>query len=119
MRYSFLSALALGFAASALATISSPAAGAQWPINQGQTISWDTTGLTAPLNIHLVPAGAKDTTVIITEIALQVENTGSFMWSPPETITVADVEIIIVDAKQVLIISEVFVIIIIDVCAFV
>ncbi len=67
------------------------------------------------MNIHLVPAGAKDTTVIITEIALGVQNTGSFMWAPPATLTVENVEIIIVDAKNVLVISEVFIIVIIDV----
>jgi hypothetical protein len=93
----------------------SPAAGDQWPVEQNQMISWDTTGLTAPVNIHLVPAGAVDITVIIAEVALKVDNTGSFQWAPPATLTVTDVEIIIIDAKQTIVISEVFIIIIVEV----
>jgi len=115
MRQSFLSALVLGFSALASATISSPAANDQWPVGANQNIAWDTTGLTAPLDIHLVPAGATDISVIITDIALKVGNTGSYEWTPPTTIDISQVEIIIVDATQKLVISEVFVIIIIDV----
>jgi hypothetical protein len=115
MRQSFFSALFLGFSAVARATISSPAAGYQWPVDQNQNINWDTTGLTAPLDIHLVPAGAVDLTVVIVDIALKVGNTGTFQWAPPETITIEEVEIIIVDATKKLVISETFVIVIIEV----
>jgi len=76
---------------------------------------WDTTGLMEPIDIHLVPAGAKDITVIITDIVLQTKNTGNFQWAPPTTINIAEVEIIIIDATKKLVISEVFIIIIIDV----
>ena len=115
MRQSFLSALVLSFSALARATIMSPAANDQWPVNQMQNIMWDTTGLTAPLDIHLVPAGAVDITVIIVDIALKVGNTGTLQWAPPTTINIEEVEIIIVDATQKLVISETFVIIIIEV----
>jgi hypothetical protein len=115
MRQSFLSALVLSFSALARATITNPAAGNSWPVEQNQMITWDTTGLQAPLNIHLVPSGAVDATVIIAEIAVNVGNTGSFQWAPPNTITVTDVEIIIIDAKQTIVISEVFIIIILEV----
>jgi hypothetical protein len=116
MRQSVLSALVLSFSTLARATISNPAANDQWPVNQNQNIQWDTTGLTAPLGIHLVPAGAVDISVVIVDIALKVENTGSFQWAPPATISIEEVEIIIVDATQKLVISETFVIIIIEVC---
>lgn len=96
----------------------SPASGDSWPVEQSQTIKWDTTGLEAPLNIHLVPSGAVDATIIIAEIAVNVANTGSFQWAPPNTITVADVEVIIVDAKQIIVISEVFIIVIVEVSPF-
>jgi hypothetical protein len=76
---------------------------------------WDTTGLTEPLDIHLVPAGAVDISVVIVDIALGVSNTGKYQWAPPATITVEEVEIIIVDATKKLVISETFVIIIIEV----
>lgn len=116
MRSTILSALSLlFFSTSVLATISSPAAGDQWPVEQDQMIMWDTTGLMEPIDIHLVPAGAKDTTVIITEIALQVRNTGKLQWAPPKTVDITEVVIIIVDAKKVTIISEIFIIIILDV----
>jgi hypothetical protein len=116
MRYSLFSALALGLSAVVQAGISSPPAGAQWPVAQNQQITWDTTGLTPPINIQLVPAGAVDITVIVAEIAVGVSNTGSFTWAPDSTISTPNVEIIIIDAKQVIIISEVFEIIIIEVC---
>jgi hypothetical protein len=116
MRQSVLSALVLSFSTLARATISNPTANDQWPVNQNQNIQWDTTGLTAPLGIHLVPAGAVDISVVIVDIALKVENTGSFQWAPPATISIEEVEIIIVDATQKLVISETFVIIIIEVC---
>ena len=115
MRYSLLSAVVLGFSAVSQAVISTPAKGDQWPVNQNQQITWDTTGLTGPVDIHLVPAGATDITVIIAEVALKVENTGKFMWAPPTTITIEEVEIIIIDAKKVLVLSEVFIIIIVEV----
>jgi hypothetical protein len=75
MRQSFLFAMVLSFSALAQATISSPAANDQWPVNQNQNIQWESTGLTAPLDIHLVPAGAIDILVVIIDIALKVENT--------------------------------------------
>ena len=115
MRCSLFSALALGLSAVVQAGITSPAAGAQWPVAQNQEITCDTTGLTGPVNIHLVPAGAVDITVIIVEIAIGVSNTGSFTWAPDSTISTPNVEIIIVDAKQVIVISEVFEIIIVEV----
>ncbi|KAE9373048.1 hypothetical protein N431DRAFT_337611 [Stipitochalara longipes BDJ] len=114
MRQSFLSALVLGFSALARATISSPAANDQWPVGANQNIVWDTTGLMAPLDIHLVPAGATDITVVITDVVLQIGNTGTFQWAPPTAIDIEQVEIIIVDATKKLVISEVFTIIIID-----
>jgi Ser-Thr-rich glycosyl-phosphatidyl-inositol-anchored membrane family len=115
MHYSLFSALALGLSAVVQAGVSSPPAGAQWPVAQNQQITWDTTGLTGPVDIHLVPAGAVDITVIIAEIAIGVSNTGSFTWAPDSTISTPNVEIIIVDAKQVIVISEVFEIIIVEV----
>jgi hypothetical protein len=115
MRQSFLSALLLSFSALARATIMSPAANDQWPVNQMQNIMWDTTGLMEPLDIHLVPAGAVDISVVIVDIALKVGNTGKFQWAPPATINIKEVEIIIVDATKKLVISETFVIIIIEV----
>jgi hypothetical protein len=75
---------------------------------------WDTTGLTEPLDIHLVPAGAVDITVVIVDIALKVSNTGKYQWAPPATINIEEVEIIIVDATKKLVISETFIIIIIE-----
>jgi hypothetical protein len=72
----------------------------------------------APLDIHLVPAGAKDATVVIVDIALAVANTGSFQWAPPSTLTVSSVEILIVDATKKIVISEVFIIVILDVSSF-
>lgn len=115
MRYSLFSALALGLSAVVQAGISNPSAGSQWPVAQNQQITWDTTGLTGPANIYLVPAGAVDITVVIVEIAIGVSNTGSFMWAPDTTISTTNVEILIVDAKEVIVISEVFEIIIIEV----
>lgn len=116
MRSIVLSVLSLVFfTARVLAGISSPAAGDKWPVDQNQMIMWDTAGLKEPIDIHLVPAGAKDTTVIITEIAIQVRNTGKLQWAPPTTIDITQVIILIVDAKKVTIISEIFIIIILDV----
>lgn len=80
-----------------------------------QNIMWDTTGLMEPLDIHLVPAGAVDISVVIVDIALKVGNSGKFQWAPPATINIKEVEIIIVDATKKLVISETFVIIIIEV----
>lgn len=114
MRQSFLSALLLSFSALARATVISPAANDQWPVNQMQNIMWDTTGLTEPLDIHLVPAGAVDISVVIVDIALKVSNTGKYQWAPPATINIEEVEIIIVDATKKLVISETFIIIIIE-----
>ena len=72
-------------------------------------ISWDSSSLSSGnCDIHLVPAGAKDTTTIITEIALQVSNSGSYSWTPSTSISVAEAEIIIVDSKKTTIISSVF-----------
>jgi hypothetical protein len=75
----------------------------------------DTTGLTPPLNMHLVPAGAKNLTVIITDIALNIGNTGKFQWAPPLMVNIEEVQIILVDAAKKLVISEVFIILIINV----
>ena len=89
----------------------SPVAGDKWPVNQEQMIQWDTAGLEGPIDMHLVPAGATDITVVITEIAMQIANTGTMKWIPPKTINVEEVTIILVDAKKVMVISEVFTII--------
>jgi hypothetical protein len=114
MRSTLISLLAFGL--SALAQSSSfmnPSAGDSWPMGQMQNIMWDSSMLAGGMvDIHLVPSGATDITVIVTEIALQVPNSGSFMWAPDATVTVTDVEIIIVDSMQKMIISEVFIIII-------
>ena len=93
----------------------SPAAGDSWPVGTSQMIMWDTTGLTGPVDIHLVPAGATDITVIIEDIVIGTGNTGSFMWAPDKVLSITDVTIIIVDAKQVLVISEIFEIIVVTV----
>lgn len=113
MRSAILQVLSLAFFFShGLATISSPAAGEQWPVEQDQMIVWDTTGLAGPVDIHLVPAGATDTTVIITEIALQTGNTGTLKWAPPAAITTTEVVILIIDAKKTSVLSETFIILI-------
>ncbi|KAF8851097.1 hypothetical protein BDZ45DRAFT_163022 [Acephala macrosclerotiorum] len=113
MRSAILQVLSLAFFfGHGLATITSPTAGDQWPVEQDQMIMWDTTGLTEPIDIHLVPAGATDTTVIITEIALQTGNAGTLKWAPPATITTTEVAILIVDAKKITVLSETFIILI-------
>ncbi|KUJ11349.1 uncharacterized protein LY89DRAFT_739545 [Mollisia scopiformis] len=115
MRSSILQALSLAlFSTRALANISSPASGDQWPVDSNQMVTWDTTGLDGPIDIHLVPSTAIDATVIITEISLQVDNTGSLQWSPPETVDVMQAKVLIVDSKQVTVISDVFIIVLLD-----
>jgi hypothetical protein len=114
MRQSFLSTVGLGFSALARATIIMPAANNQWPV-VNRDITWDTGGLAPPLNRHLVPASAKNLTVIITDIALSVGNTGKFQGAPLSTINMEEVQIIIIDAAKKLVISEIFIIIIINV----
>jgi hypothetical protein len=114
MRQSFLSTVGLGFSALARATIIIPAANNQWPVGN-RDITWDTSGLAPPLNMHLVPASAKNLTVIITDIALSVGNTGNFQGAPLSTINMEEVQIIIIDAAKKLVISEIFIIIIINV----
>lgn len=113
MRYSVITSLALAFASLAQATFSSPKAGDSWPVEQEQDINWDTTGLTGPCDIHLVPAGATDLTVIVETIVLQTANKGTFKWAPPKTINVREVVIIIIDATKKIVKSEEFIIIII------
>lgn len=93
MRSSIFSALVLGLAAWAQATISSPKAGDQWAVGDDQTIAWDTTGLVGPCDIHLVPAGAVDTTMIIETIVMGTGNTGSYKWTPEKTLTTTNVAI--------------------------
>jgi hypothetical protein len=56
-----------------------------------------------------------DITVVVSEIAIGVANTGVYTWAPDVSITTSNVEIIIADAKQVIVISQVFEIIIIQV----
>jgi hypothetical protein len=114
MRQSFLSTLGLGFSALARATIMMSAAN-QWSVWENRDIMWDTSGLAPPLNMHLTPAGAKNFTAIITDIVLNIGNTGKFQCAPPSTINIEEVQIIIIDAAKKLVISEVFIIIIIDV----
>ncbi len=76
---------------------------------------WDTKGLTGPCDIHLVPAGAKDLTVVITDIVLGTGNTGSYQWAPETSLTTINVAIIIVDATKTLVKSDDFIIILEDV----
>jgi hypothetical protein len=92
-----------------------PVANDQWPVEENRDVMWDTTGLTPPLNMHLVPAGAKNLTVIITDIVLNIGNTGKFQWAPPSMVNIEEVQIILVDAAKKLVISEVFIILIINV----
>ncbi|KAH8674499.1 hypothetical protein BGZ60DRAFT_526459 [Tricladium varicosporioides] len=110
MRFSILSAMVL--AIPALATFSSPKGGDKWNVGQEQTISWDTNGLEGLIDIKLVPGGATDTTIIITEIATQVENKGSIKWTPDKSIKTTDVTIIIIDSKQTRSSSELFVLVV-------
>jgi hypothetical protein len=109
MRTTFFFLLAFGLSALADATFSSPKSGDKWSKGKSQMISWDSSSLSSGnCDIHLVPAGAKDTTTIITEVALQVSNSGSYSWTPSSSISVAEAEIIIVDSKKTSIISSVF-----------
>jgi len=55
-------------------------------------------------------AGAKNLTVTITDIVLNIGNTGKFQWAPPSMVNIEEVQIIIVDAAKKLVISEVFII---------
>ena len=108
MRSTLFSVLALGLSALVDATFSSPKSGDQWTKGKSQTISWDNSGMASSCDIHLVPAGATDTTTIISEIALSVSNSGSYSWTPDSSISVSEAEIIIVDSKKTTIISSVF-----------
>ena len=53
----------------AQASMISPTAGQSWSVGSSETVSWDTSGLTAPLEIELVPGGATDLSVIVETIA--------------------------------------------------
>jgi hypothetical protein len=109
MQSTLLYVLALGFSALADATFSSPKAGDEWSKGTSQSISWDSSSLSSgKCDIQLVPSGAKDTSTIISEIALQVDNTGSYSWTPSSSISASEAEIIIVDSKKTMIISGVF-----------
>jgi hypothetical protein len=107
MRSTFLSVMALSLSAFVEASITSPKKGDQWAKGKSQTISWDKSGMGSNCNIYLAPAGATDTTTIISEIAVSVSNSGSYSWTPDSSISVSEAEIIIVDSSTT-IISSVF-----------
>ncbi|RDL38632.1 uncharacterized protein BP5553_02972 [Venustampulla echinocandica] len=113
MRYSIISAALLSMSTLATATgrIMSPQAGESWVIGKEQTIMWDTSAMTGPIDANLVPAGAQDTTIIIAKIATQVENKGSLKWTPDKSIAAQQVTIIIIDSKQTNVNSDIFVLV--------
>jgi hypothetical protein len=78
MRLSILSILAIGFATLAQGTIMSLTAGNSWQVGTNQMISWDTTGLAGPVDIHIVPEGATDIAAIIENIVVGTGNSGWF-----------------------------------------
>jgi len=83
-------------------------------VGTNQGIMWDTSKLTGPCDIHLVPAGATDLTVVITDIVLGTANTGSYQWTPEKTLTTTHVAIILVDATKTFVKSDDFIIIILE-----
>jgi hypothetical protein len=82
MSLSILSILAIGFATLAQGTVMSLTVGNSWPVGTNQMISWDTTGLAGPVDIHLVPEGATGIAAIIENIVVGTGNSGSFNCAP-------------------------------------
>jgi hypothetical protein len=109
MQYSILSALVLGLSAIAEATFSKPRKGDQWTIGQSQTITWETTELAQVIDINIV--SAVDTTVVITQIASQIRNTGSFVFTPTSLFNVNEVAIQLIDIRRTVVVSQSFTII--------
>jgi hypothetical protein len=112
MRYSLISAMAMGFSALVDATFSSPKAGDSWTKGQENTISWDSSSVSGLSDISCVPAGAKDTSVIIAQIATQIDSSsGSYKWTPDKSISASSVTIIIVDSKKSYTVSDTLILI--------
>ena len=112
MRCSLLPAMVIGFSALVQATFSSPKAGDSWVKGQENTISWDSKSVSGLVDISCVPAGAKDTTVIIAQIATQIDSSsGSRKWTPDKSISAQSVTIIIVDSKKSYTVSETLILI--------
>ena len=113
MRYSLLSAFAISFSALVRATINSPKSGDSWAIGQENTISWDSSSTSGAVDISLCPAGAKDTTVVIAQIATQVDSSsGSYKWTSDKSLKAESVTIIIVDSKKSYSSSDIFVLVV-------
>lgn len=112
MRYSLLSAFVIRFSALVQATFSSPKSGDSWVIGQENSISWDSSSTSGAVDISLCPAGAKDTTVIIAQIATQVDSSsGSYKWTSDKSLKAESVVIVIVDSKKSYTSSDTFILI--------
>lgn len=114
MQYLTLSALLLSVSGLATATFSSPKAGDKWTIGKENTISWDNSGTKSggKIDAKLCPKGATDTTIIIADIATQVENSGSFKWTPDKSISAQEAVIIITDETNTKKVSDTFILIV-------
>jgi hypothetical protein len=109
MYSSLLSVVGFGFAATVEASFSNPKSGDQWSLGQSQSIDWDSSGLTGPCDIHLVPAGATDITTILEDVALQITNSGSYSWTPSGySSSESEVELIIIDTDKTMVCSGSF-----------
>lgn len=113
MRYLLLSAFTISLSALVQATISSPKSGDSWVIGQENAISWDSSSTSGAVDISLCPAGAKDTTVVIAQIATQVDSSsGSYKWSSDKSLKAGSVAIVIVDSKKSYSSSDTFVLVV-------
>jgi hypothetical protein len=112
MRHSVFCTFVLGFSALTRATFLSPSAGDSWMVGQEQTIKWETSGISGPIDIFLAPAGAKDSSSAMSQIATQISNSGSYKWTPDASLGGKSGSIIAVDSSKKTIISSVVIIVI-------
>lgn len=64
------------------------------------------------VDAKLCPKGATDTTIIIANIASQVDNSGSFKWTPDKSISAQEAVIIIINQTNTKKASDTFVLIV-------
>lgn len=115
MQFSTITALVVGFSALASATFTSPKSGDQWQAGKEQTITWDNTGMSGKMDCKVIPAGALDASIVVSEVFSQIDivsTGGSYKWTPDASLVAQSVTVVLIDAQNKYYYSEVLAIVV-------
>jgi len=114
MRFIVHSALvgAAVFATSIQAKFSSPSKGASWKAGAIHEVEWDSKNLKGPVSMGLYSGSSVDNSAALVKIAVDIDNSGSYMWKPDRSIPPkSSYKLKMYDSRSTVVESDIFVII--------